>query len=157
MPARPPTAEEVEERKAILKRFRRLLEEKRRKFRDYLTVLEKQHEMISIDNVDAMLAHAELEQGIVAEIYTVQKVIDPLEEMYRAAYPSSADVEIPKLQADLAKLQKDVLAQNDRNRELLKVRMQELRQKVQGLQSGPRKASVYAAEAHTAKVIDISQ
>ena len=49
------TQDEVDERVAILKRFRELLTEQRNKFREYLTVLEKQAQMISTENIDAMV------------------------------------------------------------------------------------------------------
>ena len=73
---------EIAERVAVLKRFRSLLEQQRLKFREYLTVLEKQEKSISDENTDAVLQHTELEESIIAEIFTIQKVIDPLEYMY---------------------------------------------------------------------------
>jgi hypothetical protein len=152
------TQEQVAERVAILKRFKLLLEQQRQKFRDYLVVLEKQEEMIHSDNVDAMVSHAEIEQSIVSEIYTIQKVIDPLEDMYRTVNPGLADSEIPKLKTDLNQLRKEVLVQNEKNRELLKTHMQALRQKVTTIQNPyARRSNVYASEAHTASIIDISQ
>ena len=60
------TQEEIDERIAILKRFRKLLEEQRNKFREYLDVLEKQQSAIENGDTDAMLAHTELEQQIVS-------------------------------------------------------------------------------------------
>ena len=91
------TKEQLDERVAILKRFRQLLEQQRQKFRDYLVVLEKQAEMIGTENVDAMVQHADIEQSIVSEIHTIQKVINPLEDMYRTVHPEITDTEIPKL------------------------------------------------------------
>ena len=150
--------EELDERVAILKRFRELLEHQRRKFREYLTVLEKQAEMISADNVDAMVTHTEIEQSIISEIHTVQKVIDPLEVMYRTAHPDYPDAEIPKLKTDLDQLRREVLAQNEKNRELLKSRMAVLRQQVVSLRNPyAKRTSVYASDAHTATRIDIQQ
>ena len=73
---------EIAERVAVLKRFRTLLEEQRLKFREYLTVLEKQEKSISDENTESILQHTELEESIIAEIFTIQKVIDPLEYLY---------------------------------------------------------------------------
>ena len=152
------TNEQVAQRISILKRFRKLLDEQRVKFRDYLSVLEKQEKMIEEGNVEAIVRHTELEQGIIAEIYTIQKVIDPLESMYRTAHPDQQDTEIPKLKTDLEKLRKDVLVQNEKNRELLKSHMLLLRQKVLSLKNPyANRSSVYASDAHTASVIDINQ
>ena len=152
------TEEQVAERVSILKRFKKLLDEQRAKFRDYLSVLEKQEKMISSGDVDAIVRHTELEQGIISEIYTIQKVIDPLGSMYRTTHPDQRDAEIPRLKTDLEKLRKDVLVQNEKNRELLKCHMQLLRQKVLSIKNPyANRSSVYASDAHTASVIDINQ
>lgn len=152
------TQEQVDERVAILKRFKLMLEAQRTKFREYLVVLEKQAEMISSDNIDAMVTHTEIEQSIISEIYTIQKVIDPLEAMYRTAHPEIADADIPHLKADLGQLQKDVMEQNEKNRGLLKSHMQVLRQKVISIQNPyAKRSSVYASDSHTATRIDINQ
>ena len=152
------TREQLDERVAILKRFRQLLEQQRQKFRDYLVVLEKQAEMIGTDNVDAMVQHAEIEQAIVSEIHTIQKVINPLEDMYRTAHPEITDTEIPKLKTDLEQLRKDVLVQNEKNRELLKSHMTMLRQQVVSLKNPyAKRTSIYASSAETATIVDINQ
>lgn len=152
------TKEQVGERVAILKRFKQLLEQQRQKFRDYLVVLEKQAEMISSENIDAMVTHTEMEQTIVAEIHTIQKVIDPLEDMYRFSHPEVADADIPRLKTDMNQLRKNVLEQNKKNRDLLKSHMQVLRQKAVMLQNPyTKRASVYASDSHTASIIDIKQ
>lgn len=152
------TQGEVDERVAILKRFRELLTEQRNKFREYLTVLEKQAQMISTENIDAMVHHTEIEQSIISEIYTIQKVIDPLEVLYRDAHPGLADAEIPKLKTDLDHLRKEVIAQNGKNRELLKSHMTVLRQQVLSLRNPyAKRSSVYASDSQTASRIDITQ
>lgn len=148
----------IDERVAILKRFRELLEEQRNKFREYLTVLEKQAEMIATENVDAMVRHTEIEQSIIAEIHTIQKVIDPLEVMYRDAHPGMDEAEIPRIKTDLERLRKDVIEQNGKNRELLKSHMTVLRQQVSALRNPyAKRSSVYSSDNHTASRIDITQ
>ncbi len=152
------TQEQVDERMAILKRFKLLLGQQRQKFRDYLVVLEKQAEMINSENIDAMVNHTEIEQSIIAEIYTIQKVIDPLEAMYRSAHPGVPDSEIPRMKADMGQLRKDVMEQNKKNRELLKSHMQILRQKAVSLKNPyVKRNSIYSSDSHTASIIDINQ
>lgn len=152
------TEEQVAQRVAVLKRFRKLLDEQRNKFRDYLSVLEKQETMIREGNVDAIVRHAEMEQGIIAEISTIQKVIDPMETMYRTVQSGGQDHDIPKLKMELEKLRKDVLLQNEKNREILKSHMDLLRQKVTSLKNPyANRSSIYASDAHTASLIDINQ
>jgi hypothetical protein len=108
----------VAERIAILKRFRELLEEQRSKFRQYLGVLERQETVIGSGDVEAIVQHTEIEQAIVSEIQTIQKVMDPLEDMYRSAYPDAQADDIPELKTDLDRLRGEVLSQNEKNREL---------------------------------------
>jgi hypothetical protein len=152
------TQEQIDQRIAILKKFRQLLEQQRQKFREYLVVLEKQEQTISSENIDAMVTHTEIEQSIITEIYTIQKVIDPLEAMYRDIHHAEPDAEIPRLKADLGHLQKEVVQQNEKNRELLKTHMQVLRQKVISIHNPyANRSSIYASDAHTASIIDINQ
>ena len=55
---------ELDERVAILRKFRALLEQQRKKFQEYLAVLEKQEHSIEEEDTEALVAHAELEQAI---------------------------------------------------------------------------------------------
>jgi len=82
------SSEEVKRRVAILKRFRELLCQQRDRFRQYLTVLDKQKDVIENGDTDQLMAHVELEEQIVGDIFAIQKVIDPLEAMYQAAFPA---------------------------------------------------------------------
>ena len=148
---------EIAERVAVLKRFRTLLEQQRLKFREYLTVLEKQEKSISDDNTDAILQHTELEESIIAEIFTIQKVIDPLEYMYANICTNPEGSDIPHLKTDLDNLQQRVLEQNQKNRELLKTHITGLRQQIASLKRPyAHKESVYAGTARTATLIDLS-
>ena len=99
------TKEDIGQRVATLKRFRELLVQQRAKFENYLTVLDHERADIASGDVDALAAHVELEEAIVSEIFTFQKVIDPMEEIYRAAYPAAAeDPEVPALRGTLDEL-----------------------------------------------------
>ena len=145
------TQEELNERVAILRRFRTLLEEQRSKFREYLTVLEKQQDSITAENPDNLLAHTELEQQVVKNIANLQKVIVPMAKMYHAGNKASAaataaeDAEIAKLQNDLSDLQDKVLKQNAINRDLIRVHIEQLRAQISGLKNPYKNnRSVYA-------------
>ncbi len=116
--------QELDERIAVLRRFRALLEQQRQKFRDYLLILEKQHEKIEADDTDSLEAHTELENQIVANISSLQKVIVPMRTLYEKGSPSDA---IVRVQMDLDALQKKVLIQNEKNRQLLQARMKDVR------------------------------
>lgn len=137
------TDEELNERVAILRRFRTLLEQQRAKFQEYLEVLEKQEKSISDEDTTAIIGHAELEQQVVAGIKNLQKVIVPVSEMYRA---SENDKSVESIQDELEKLQEKVLAQNQKNRELLKKHLVQIRTQLDNFKNPYRKnRSIYAA------------
>lgn len=137
------TDEELNERVAILRRFRTLLEQQRAKFQEYLEVLEKQEKSISDEDTNAIIGHAELEQQVVAGIKNLQKVIVPVSEMYRA--PEN-DKSVESIQDELEKLQEKVLAQNQKNRELLKKHLVQIRTQLDNFRNPYKKnRSIYAA------------
>ena len=144
------TQEELNERVALLHRFKSLLEEQRGKFREYLNVLEKQQDSITAENPESLLAHTELEQQVVKNIANLQKVIVPMSKLYKsksASVTSAADeADIIKIQNDLNDLQDKVLKQNAINRDLLRVHIEQLRSQIAGFKN-PYKAnrSVYAS------------
>ncbi|UTC75034.1 flagellar biosynthesis protein FlgN [Treponema sp. OMZ 792] len=149
--------QEIDQRVAVLKRFKALLQEQRKKFSDYLVVLETQERSIHEDNIDALVHHTELEQSIIGDIFTIQKVIDPIEEMYRFGMPDKDDTEVVRLKSDLNKLQSQVLDQNKKNRELLQSRMADLRQEMISLKPDYRYSSQILSKKETsASLVDIS-
>ncbi|WP_428769635.1 flagellar biosynthesis protein FlgN [Treponema sp. HNW] len=146
---------ELNERVAILHRLRELLLQQRRKFQEYLTVLEKQETTIDGEDMDKLLAHTELEQKIIGNISELQKVIKPMEDLYKAAYPDN-QTEIPVLQADLSQLQTRILLQNEKNRSALRLHINSVRSKINALKNPYAKTrSVYAHSAQTAAAINI--
>jgi hypothetical protein len=138
--------DEMGRRVATLRRFRELLTQQRAKFENYLTVLDHERTDIESGDVDKLAAHVEIEEAIVSEIFTFQKVIDPMEELYRAAYPAAAeDPEVPALRCTLDELKDEVLRRNAENRALLKSRMEVTRAEISGFRNPlASRASVYA-------------
>ena len=153
------TQEEINERIAILKRFKALLEEQRKKFNDYLKVLELQGSEIEKADADAIAAHTELENQIVSNLASLQKVIVPMENLYRdkvAMFDAEGLSGIPVLKTDLARLQEKVLKQNKANRELLAVQMAKITATRTNLNNPYRNTrTVYAAQQHTGSMISI--
>lgn len=154
--------EELNERVAILRRFRTLLEQQRGKFREYLTVLEKQQDSISSENTEALLAHTELEQQVVKNLMNLQKVVVPMRQMYNsvsASTPASAESEqrtIENIEHDLSDLQEKVLAQNKINRELLKVHIGQIKMQLAGLKNPYKNLrSVYAQKQPVSQLVEV--
>lgn len=149
------SSEEVERRVAILKRFRELLVRQRDRFRDYLGVLDRQKDVIEKGDADALGVHVEIEEGIVSEILAIQKVIDPLEELYRGAYPER-ESEVPQIKKALEDLKTEAVKRSKRNQDLLSRQMEEVRSEIRTLRANPFAArrSVYA-DTGQASLVDI--
>ena len=146
--------DELNERVRVLRRFRSLLEMQRKKFYDYLEILEKQQDSINAENADIVASHAELETQVVEGICNLQKVIVPMAKLYyggtaggvKSGSVAAEDERVREIQSDLNRLQTQVLAQNKKNRALLKSYLVHLREQIdafQNLYAG--RQSVYAA------------
>jgi hypothetical protein len=126
----------------------------RDKFRQYLGILEHEERAILERDVDRLTRHVEIEQGIVREIFALEKVIGPLDELYRRVYPAG-EREIPPLRESLRHLQDQVLARNESNRALLREKMQDLRDQIDHLRLPKPKRSPYA-RTPSPTMIDVS-
>jgi hypothetical protein len=148
------TDEELGQRVAALRRFRELLVQQRAKFESYLKVLDHERSDIESGDVDRLAAHVEIEEAIVSEIFTFQKVIDPLERIYRASYPAAdEDSDLPQLRGTLDELKDEVLRRNAENRALLKRKMEIVRAEIAGFRNPlAARASVYARQGEGALV-----
>lgn len=152
------TQEELNERVALLRKFRALLEQQRAKFQEYLTVLEKQQESITAENPEALLAHTELEQQVVRNIANLQKVIVPMSRLYKASGNTSATEaqSISNLQNELTNLQSKVLKQNEINRDLLKEHLEQIKAQIQNFKNPYKNArSVYAQPQRVATLVEV--
>ncbi len=138
----------------ILRRLRNYLSAQRRKFNCYLELLEREEEDILSNDTEKLQAHTEMEAEIVSGIFAFQKVIDPLEDLYREAYPEKEET-VPRLKTSLERLKIKVLKKNENNRNLLKSRMATIRRELKSLRRNIRPGSPYTARA-TANLVDIS-
>lgn len=149
---------EIDERISILRRFRCLLEQQRNKFQEYLHILEMQESEINSDNTSAITAHAELENQIVKNIGSLQKIIVPMQRLYetsRAAHYNPKDaIPVSKIQGDLTKLRTQVISQNMKNQQLLRVRMSDIRNELSGIKN-PYRAhqSIYAKQEEAGTLV----
>ena len=143
---------ELSQRVAVIKRFKELLKAQRDRFSAYLDALDKQKEVIEKGSADDLIHHVELEEKIVADIFSIQKVIDPLEEMYHSINPEihrgysgaglkksgthsaeKPDDEVSGLKEALESLKSEAVVRSGLNRELLAKRMAELRSEIKSL------------------------
>ena len=143
---------ELSQRVAVLKRFKELLKAQRDRFHAYLDALDRQKDVIERGTADDLLHHVELEEKIVADIFSIQKVINPLEAMYQSIaleMPSrtqaqtgtaiktgeKSDDEVISLKDALENLKSEAVVRSGINRELLAKRMAELRAEIKSIKS----------------------
>ncbi|HTP57324.1 MAG TPA: flagellar biosynthesis protein FlgN [Spirochaetia bacterium] len=128
---------------ALLKRLRDMLQRQREKFQGYLVLLEQEESSIARGDADSLLAQVEMEKSIIADIFALKKVIEPLETLYQAAYPRTEQT-VPQLKATLEKMSQQVISHNAKNRALLRARMDDLRLEIASLRAWPRASSSFS-------------
>ena len=157
---------ELAQRVAVLRRFKILLTQQRDRFRSYMDLLEKQQSVIESGSAEDLLTYVEIEEKIVADIFSIQKVIDPLEEMYysviskqdgRTSVRIDNPEEVSGLKASLEKLKSEAVIRSTKNKELLSKRMLELRQEIKTLRNNPyaAKGRQSFSDSNSASLIDI--
>ena len=136
--------EELAQRVAVVRRFKELLEQQRDRFRSYLAVLDRQQLLIGYGSAEEITAHVELEEQIVADIFSIQKVIAPLEIMYNTIGTDADGLgtfitvnDIPGLQATLEDLKTQAVTRSAQNRDLLSDRMEEIDTEIQAIKNNP--------------------
>jgi len=163
---------ELAQRVAVLKRFKTLLTQQRDRFHSYLDLLDKQQGVIESGSAEDLLSYVEIEEKIVADIFSIQKVIDPLEEMYNSITSKntniirmpetsagvSSDDEVPGIKASLERLKGEAVMRSTKNKELLSKRMMELRSEITALRNNPyvtsNKRSSFGS-VNTSSIVDL--
>jgi len=153
---------EFAQRVAILRRFKILLSQQRERLNSYLEVLEKKQNTIESGSAEDLLAYVEIEEKIACDIFSIQKVIDPLEDMYRSVVyanglpvPEGED-DVPSLKAALEELTNEAVIRSHKNKELLSKRITELRLEIKAIGNNPFAAkSSGFNNSETASLIDI--
>jgi hypothetical protein len=138
---------------AALMKLRGMLLRQREKFAAYLDVLEREGEAIREGDADRLAACVELEASVIADIYTLKKVIDPLEDLYQAAIPGR-EPPVADLKATLERMSAEVIEKNAANRTALRRKMDEMRLEIASLRRWPRPPSAFNAAA-TPTLVDI--
>ncbi|MFA6937940.1 MAG: flagellar biosynthesis protein FlgN [Treponema sp.] len=151
---------ELDERVAILRRLRTLLEQQRAKFQEYLSVLENQESKISEEDADSIIAHSELEEQIVSGIGSLQKVIVPMQKLCQtsnaASYNPAECKPVADIQNDLVKLQAQVLKQNERNQALLRTHITDIKRQIVEFKNPYRNIkSIYAERGAVGSLVHI--
>ena len=153
---------EIDERVAVLKRFKILLETQRNKFQEYLNVLEKQASSIETEDAESLKIHTEIENEVVNNIKNLQKVIVPMSELYNSSSreffsSQSEEKSLDDLQKELSVLKEKVQNQNEKNRALLKVKMTKIKTQIDSFKNPYRNAkSVYTKQTASPSLVEIN-
>lgn len=148
------TKAEKEQRVHILKRLKEHLQHQRQRFFDYLEVLDREKTSIQEGRIEDLQAQIGMEETLVQEISAVQRVIQPLEDVYKAAH-GDEDSEVEEMRLSLEKLRESASERNKTNRMLLTTRMEEVRREMASLK--PRRGQrLYQSQAETRGVVDIT-
>ena len=141
---------------AITKRLMELHSRQSECYHRLIGVLEKQQVFIGTGSEESILAHIGLGEQIIAEIFTIQKTIDPLEVMCNADTPLASD--LLAIKAGLDSLNSRAMAQSEQNKKQLSQRMANLRSEINILGNNPiaksARRSLYA-QVSTPTLIDI--
>ena len=107
-----------------------------------------------------MAIHTELGQEVASGIANLQKVIVPMSEIYKAVSAKNSSEEnesVEKIQADLTRLQNEVLEQNQKNKELLKTHLVQIRNQIQNFTNPYRNIkSVYAQKVPVGNLVEVN-
>ena len=125
--------DEPAQREAILSRLKELLHQQIEQFRNLTIVLEKQQAAIESGNEEAILAYIEIEERFLADIFSIQKAIDPLEIMYRPPPEDS----VYTLKSTLEEIKNQVISQSKHNKSQISGRMAEISGEIESLRNNP--------------------
>ena len=140
---------------AISWRLKDLLNQQIDQFRSYVTALEKQQAAIESGKEEHILAYIEIEERMVTGIFSMQKVIDPLEDMYHAIVPPD---DISTLKSALEDLKNQAITQSAHNKNLIATLMADISGEIESLRNDPLAIAARRFIHHnagTASLIDI--
>ena len=112
--------------------FKKNLLSQKRKFEEYLDLLECEKETINKEEADILLDQINLENAIVKDIETFQKFIEPLEKRFYAS-PFKKDTEIISLKNALKNIRTKVIQKSNHNKNILLDLMIDLKSKIRSI------------------------
>ena len=146
---------ELARQAAITWRLKDLLNQQIEQFHGYVNALEKQQTAIESKSEDHILAYIEYEERMVTGILSIQKVIDPLEDMYQTIIPPD---DISALKSVLDDLKNQAIMQSARNKNLIASLMADISGEIESLRNDPLAIATRRFIHHnasTASLIDI--
>lgn len=149
----PQAERDLDERIAVLRRYRRMLEMQRERLQDYLVLLDTREIAVKEGNYLALEEYTVKEQHVIKGILAVQKCLKPLAEMYQKALPEGSR-DIDELTSRLENLRQKVLVRNEESRALLKSHALNLKTELDSLKI-PRSTKSVFAQNPEPRLIDV--
>ncbi|MBN2545458.1 MAG: hypothetical protein JXB50_06660 [Spirochaetes bacterium] len=123
-------------------RIRNNLLEQRKRLEDYLLVLDKEHEDISIQDPDKLIEHINLEKNIINELVSFKKILGPLEIIYYGS-PYKKDTDILNMKNKIDSLVDKVKVKSKENKEKLTSVMEKIKTDIKELKKKGLENKVY--------------
>ena len=138
--------ESLDQRIAVLRRYRRMLELQRERLQDYLVLIDTRENAVKAGDVDSLEQYTQAEQGVIKGIMAVQRCLEPLADLYRQAAPEGSP-DIDELHVRLEGLRQKIIDRNEESMGLLKGQMDQLRLEINTIRVPRTMRSVYAQAA----------
>lgn len=137
--------QELDQRIALLRRYRRMMELQRERFQDYLDLLDTREAAIRSNSYESLEDYAVREQQVVKGIMSVQDCLQPLAEMYVRIFPEGSP-DIDELVTRLDSLKHKVLARNAESLAFLKAQARKLKDELASVKQKTGPLPVFGAE-----------
>ena len=144
-----------DERVAILKRLREMLERQRSRFQRYQTLMELQQAAIGDGDLEALDNQLVAERELLADLAAVHRVIVPLRDLIDRRGITLTE-EVANLDRSVERLRSQVSRHHRSNRELLSRRTKELSERIEAVDLPRRPVRVFRRNDAAGGMIDLS-
>lgn len=146
--------EDLDQRVAVLRRYRRMLDLQKERLSSYLEVVDSREAALNSGAFEDFETYTVLEQEAVKGIQTVQRCLEPLKQLYLELHPEGSP-DIAQLEDRLERLRLEVLRRNEQSRSALKTYAATLRTEITKLRARQAPVSIFAG-AGGGSLIDVA-
>ena len=146
--------EEIDQRVAVLRRYRSMLDLQKEKLSSYLHVVDSREAALAQGTFDDFETYTVLEQEAVKGIQTVQRCLAPLKLLYLELHPEGSP-DIASMEDRLERLRQEVLRRNEESRMALKTYAASLKLEISKLRSTTVPQSLFAS-TRSGSLIDVA-
>jgi len=145
--------ESLDQRIAVLQRYRRMLELQRDRLGQYLQVIDARELAVASGDFDGLEEYSCQEQEAVRGLLAVQDCLAPLQKMYQSLIPGGAP-EIADLEQRLERLRQEILKRNAESRNLLRAHADALKLELGKIRAVQAPAAVFS-QAASSKLLNV--